>query len=87
LNGLNTLSERVFVGGLAGYLGGISRDGPARSILMALMPAWMIGGTAADDLHRKKAGIRQTLRTGTAPVGIGAAGATIFLVIVFLLLL
>jgi multicomponent Na+:H+ antiporter subunit D len=85
-NGLNRASDRVFVGGLAGYLGRISRDGPTRAALMALVPVWLIGGAAGDKLVHKKAGLRAALRTGTSPVGISAAAATIFLIIVFLLM-
>jgi multicomponent Na+:H+ antiporter subunit D len=85
-NGLNRASERVFVGGLAGYLGRVSRDGPARAALIALVPAWLISGVTGDKLAHKKANLRAALETGTSPIGISAAAATIFLIVVFLLM-
>lgn len=85
-NGLNGASDRVLVRGLSGYLGRVSRDGPARAALIALVPAWLISGTTGDKLAHKKADLRAALQTGTSPVGISAAVATIFLIIVFLLM-
>jgi multicomponent Na+:H+ antiporter subunit D len=86
LNGINSVSERIFVGGLAGYLGRVSRDGPTRAALLAMVPAWAIGGAKGERLAIKKDNVRTALRTGTSPIGITAAIATIFLVVVFLLL-
>jgi multicomponent Na+:H+ antiporter subunit D len=81
---LNNLSERIFVGGLVCYLGRISRDGPARIALLTLIPAWVIAGAKGKKLTLKKNFLHSVFRTGTIPVGISAAVATIFLVIVFL---
>jgi multicomponent Na+:H+ antiporter subunit D len=83
-NALCRASERVFVGGLAGYLGRISRDGPTRAVLLGLVPAWLIGGATGERLAHKKASVYAALRTGTSPIGISAAIATIFLIVVFL---
>ncbi|KPK25884.1 MAG: cation:proton antiporter [Nitrospira bacterium SG8_3] len=85
-NGLCRVSERVFVGGLAGYLGRVSRDGATRAALLAMVPAWGITGTTGEKLARKKASLRAAVQTGTSPVGISAALATIFLIVVFLLM-
>ena len=85
LNGLNRFSDRIFVGGLAGYLGRISRDGPQRIVLFSLVCAWVIAGIKGEKLILKKNTVHSVLRTGTTPVGVSAAVATIFLVIVFLL--
>jgi multicomponent Na+:H+ antiporter subunit D len=85
-NGLCRVSERVFVGGLAGYLGRVSRDGATRAALLAMVPAWGITGTTGEKLARKKASLRAAVRTGASPVGISAAIATIFLIVVFLLI-
>jgi multicomponent Na+:H+ antiporter subunit D len=85
-NGLNRASDRVLVRGLSGYLGRVSRDGPARVALILLEPIWLIGGATGDKLAHKKASLRSALRTGTAPVGISAGAATIFLIILFLLM-
>jgi len=86
LNSLNSLSERFIVGGLAGYLGRISKDGPIRAALPVLFPAWVMGGARGKILALKKANLRDALRTGTSPVGISAAWATLFLVVVFFLI-
>jgi multicomponent Na+:H+ antiporter subunit D len=85
-NTLNQVSDRIFVRGLAGYLGRISRDGPARALLLAMVPAWVAGGATGEKLAQKKASLRAVLRTGTAPAGISAAVATLFLIVVFLLM-
>jgi multicomponent Na+:H+ antiporter subunit D len=86
LNGLNRLSDRVLVRGLAGYLGRISRDAPTRAALLALVPAWVLGGSTGEKLKQKKSLVRAALQTGTSPVGISAAVATAFLIVVFLLM-
>jgi multicomponent Na+:H+ antiporter subunit D len=85
-NGLCGVSERVFVGGLAGSLGRISKDGATKAALLAMVPAWGITGTTGEKLARKKARLRAAVQTGTSPVGISAALATIFLIVVFLLM-
>jgi multicomponent Na+:H+ antiporter subunit D len=86
MNSINRRSEKIFVGGLAGYLGRISRDAPVRAALLALVPVWVSGGATGERLSNKKAGLRKALQTGTSPVGISAAVATIFLVVVFLVM-
>jgi multicomponent Na+:H+ antiporter subunit D len=86
MNGINRTSERIFVGGLAGNLGRISKDGPVRAALLALVPVWVTGGATGERLSLKKASLRKALQTGTSPVGISAAVATIFLVVVFLVM-
>jgi multicomponent Na+:H+ antiporter subunit D len=85
-NGLNAASDRVFVGGLARYIGRISRDGATKAALFALVPAWFIAGVKGEALALKKNRLRETLESGTSPVGISAGVATIFLVVVFLLM-
>ena len=85
-NGLNRISDRIFVGGLAAYLGRISRDGPKRAALMMMEPIWLLGGVKREHLGLKKDRLESALKTGTTPVGISAAIATIFLVVVFLLM-
>lgn len=85
LNGLNRVSDQIFVRGLAGYIGRVSRYGPEWIALFSLVPAWIIAGIRGEKLTRRKAKIRMALRTGTTPVGISAAVATTFLLIVFLL--
>jgi len=85
-NGLNSISDKIFVSGLARYLGRVSEDGPRRVALFALLPAWIVSGVRGEKLTHKKDLVRSALRTGTSPLGISAAVATIFLIIVFFLM-
>jgi multicomponent Na+:H+ antiporter subunit D len=85
LNGINSLSDRIFVGGLAGALGRVSRTGPQLLALGALIPIWSAQSIAGKQLQNKIEKTRGALRTGASPVGISAALATIFLLIVYLL--
>jgi multicomponent Na+:H+ antiporter subunit D len=85
LNGLNRLSERIFVGGLAGYLGRTSGDAPARIALFTLVPIWILWGARGERLHIKKKKVYDALRTGASAVGISAAVITVFLIVIFIL--
>ncbi len=85
LNGLNRVSDQIFVRGLAGYIGRVSRYGPEWIAIFSLVPAWIVAGIRGEKLTRRKTKISLALRTGTTPVGISAAVATTFLLIVFLL--
>jgi multicomponent Na+:H+ antiporter subunit D len=86
LNGINSISDRIFVRGLAGALGRVSRKAPQILALGALIPVWSARGIAGKELHGEIEKARAALRTGTSPIGITAALATIFLVVVFLLM-
>jgi multicomponent Na+:H+ antiporter subunit D len=81
-NGLNRLSDRIFVQGLAGFVGRLSRSGPEILTLLTMIPLWTITGAKEE----KKAKARAAIATNSSPVGISAAIATIFLIVVFLLL-
>ena len=87
LNGINALSERIFADKLAGFLGRISRDAPARAALLVMVPGWVISGITGEELARRKANLRAALETGSSPIGISAAIATAFIVVVFLLIM
>ena len=86
LNGLNRFFDQVFVNWLGARIGRISMDGPARAAILTLLPAWLLGGAKGDALARRKARLREVFQTGTLPVGISAAIATFFLVLVFLMI-
>jgi multicomponent Na+:H+ antiporter subunit D len=85
LNGINTIADRIFVGGLAKAAGALSKRGPEILTLSTMVPFWTATGAKGERLRKKIASTRTALATGTAPVGISAAVATIFLVVVFLL--
>jgi multicomponent Na+:H+ antiporter subunit D len=86
LNGLNGVADRLFVGGLTGFLGRVSRDGPTRAALLVMVPAWVMAGVSGEKLAQKRAGLEATMRTGSFRIGLSAAVATGFLIIVFLLM-
>jgi hypothetical protein len=54
--------------------------------LGTLLPLWTAGGAKGEKLQGKINRTCAALKTGTAPVGISAAVATIFLIVVFLLM-
>jgi multicomponent Na+:H+ antiporter subunit D len=85
LNSLNKVSDHIFVGGLAGFLGYISKRGPEILTLGALTPLWGITGAKGKELKDKIETTRTALHTHTSPIGISAALATLFLVVMFLL--
>ncbi|MBW1769622.1 MAG: Na(+)/H(+) antiporter subunit D [Deltaproteobacteria bacterium] len=85
-NGVNRLSDQIFVRGLAGFAGKLSRRAPEILALGALVPLWSATGTTGEKLQGRIAKARAALDTGSSPVGIGAALATVFLIVVFLLL-
>ena len=85
-NGVNRLSDQIFVRGVAGFAGRLSRRAPEILALGTLVPLWSATGTTGEKLQDRIAKARAALKTGSSPVGIGAALATVFLIVVFLLL-
>ena len=85
LNGINRFSEKIFVTDLSGYFGRLSKNCAARATLIIMVPIWLFRGIKGDRLQTKKATVHASLITGASPLGISAAVATIFLVIIFLL--
>jgi hypothetical protein len=85
LNGLNRISDRFFVGGLARGLSDFGRDAPARMVLWILAPFWTLMGVDGEGRERKMAAISQALRSGTLPVGISVAATVFFLALEFVL--
>jgi multicomponent Na+:H+ antiporter subunit D len=85
-NGLNSLSDRFIARGLSRVLGRLSRHVPEILTLGIMVPLWSAGGAKGEELQSKIARTRAALETGASPVGISAALATIFLVVVFLLM-
>ncbi len=85
-NGINSLSDRIFARGVPRILGQLSRNILEILTLGVLMPLWSAFGSTGKDFQNRVAKARAALATSTAPVGISAAVATIFLVVVFLLM-
>jgi multicomponent Na+:H+ antiporter subunit D len=86
LNGINRLSDQFIVRGVSGFLGRLSRHGPEILTLGTMIPLWTAVGKTGEKLQRRIESTRAALDTGGSPVGISAAVATIFLIVVFLLL-
>ena len=84
-NGLNSLCDRVLVKGLAGFLGRLSRDLPARIALLFLVSFWILSGVSGKRLEMKKTNFYNDILEGTLPVGIGAGVAAVFITLIFVL--
>jgi multicomponent Na+:H+ antiporter subunit D len=85
LPALGELGRGLLVDGLAAGVGRMTQDGPARLVLLLLSPLWRLGGAKGEELASKAARIRETLAHGATPVGLGAAAATLFLFLLFVL--
>lgn len=85
LNGINRYSDRIFVKGIAGFLGSFSRDAIARLTLLPFVTYWYLTGIRHKRLEIKKESLYYNIERGVLPAGIGAGMAALFLVIIFLL--
>jgi len=83
LNGINRASERIFVGGLAGYLGRFSKDSPARFQHSVMSPLWSVTGVNAAERALKKKVLYHASRMDTFPIGLVGVVAVLFLAILF----
>jgi multicomponent Na+:H+ antiporter subunit D len=85
-NGLNRLSDRFIVRGVSSFVGRLSRHVPEIVVLGVMSPLWSAAGAKGKAFQEKVTQARAAIQTGSAPVGISAALATIFLIVVFLLM-
>ncbi len=85
LNKINRVCERVFVGGITGYLARISKDVVPRFILLGMVSFWVLTGSRGEVLQMKKMNVYNDFLKGTLPVGIGAGVAGLFIVLLFVL--
>ena len=83
LNGINSVSERIFVGGLAGYLGRFSKDSPARFQSSAMSTLWSLSGVNAAERAARKKKLYDASRMDTFPIGFVAVFAVLFLAVLF----
>jgi multicomponent Na+:H+ antiporter subunit D len=84
-NGVNSVFDRVFVKGLAGAVGRLSKDLPARISLLFLVSFWILRGVSGKRLEMKKTNLYDDISEGTLPVGIGAGVAAVFIILIFIL--
>jgi multicomponent Na+:H+ antiporter subunit D len=85
LNGINSFCDKIFAIKLASFLGKLSRNAPARLALIFVVPLRFLTEMKRDNLAVIKERVYATLETGSTPLGISAALATIFLVVVYFL--
>ncbi|MFO7599806.1 MAG: Na(+)/H(+) antiporter subunit D [Candidatus Desulfacyla sp.] len=83
LNPINAVCERFFVGGLVRIVAHLFRDIIARLSVFVMVTFWMLTGLRGERLRMRKLNLYADVMGGTCPVGLGAAAATAFLVLVF----
>ena len=86
MNGLTRVADRVIVVELTGSICRISQRWPEVLCLGVMIPLWSIAGVKGKELEGKIERTRVALQTHTSPIGISAAMATIFLVLIYLLM-
>ncbi len=87
-NGLNTLNrwcDKVIMGG-AGAAATLFKDFAARIMLFVFVSFWLVSGMRGPRLEIKKMRVYDGIMKGTLPVGVGAAMATVFILLIFLLI-
>jgi len=84
LNGLNRFCDRVFVKGIVGTLGAVSKDIAARLSLIVMVSIWILMGLRGERLRMKKMNLYADMMGGTVPIGIGVGVSTLFLVLIFI---
>ena len=84
LNGLIRTAERAVVHGLAGSLARQSQGGIWRLLLLPLRALWALSGVRGEELEARRSAAYLDLSRGSLPVGIGAALAALFIVMVFI---
>jgi len=86
LNPINAVCEHFFVGGLVRIVAHLFRDIIARLSVFVMVTFWMLTGLRGERLRMRKLNLYADVMGGTCPVGLGAAAATAFLVLVFVLM-
>jgi multicomponent Na+:H+ antiporter subunit D len=84
-NGLNRVFDTLFVQELTGSVVRFGQNAPTRLATWFLTPLYRLGGLGGDFLILKKKAIRQSLETGSVPVGLSAAAAALVILLVYVL--
>jgi len=84
LNPLNTWCESI-VRGTASFVAGFFKDAAAKFALFFTVNVWLLQGKKAKRLAIKKQRLYNDIMEGTLPIGIGAAVAISFIVLIFIL--
>lgn len=83
LNGLNTVAHSLLAKGFTGKLNRFFNAGPARILVLVMVPYWTIQGRRASDIDTRKRKLYEQTRLGTFPVGATAFVAVVLLGLLF----
>ena len=84
LNSLNKLSEIIVINTIKA-LASFFKDTAAKLALLISVNFWLLLGFSGKRLEIKKLRLYDDIMNGTLPVGLGAAVATVFILLIFLL--
>ena len=83
LNPANTIAHNLFVNGFVGKLNRFFNAGPARLIVLLMIPVWRFQGGNDETIDDRKRVLYEQTRLGTFPVGITAFVAVVLLAALF----
>ncbi len=84
-NGINRFCDKVFARDLSASLGRFSKDAPARLTLLFMIPVCFLMGKKKDERAVLKKQVYAAFETASVPLGISAAAATLFIVVLVLI--
>ena len=84
LNGMNRWCDRVVSNHVVSSVVEYAKDGPARLYSLLYIPLWIVRKASGEDRKNEAARIRAAFQSATIPVGVGAAAATAFLIVLFI---
>ncbi len=82
-NGLNKIADRIFVGGLAGFLCRFAKEGAVRLQLLVMVPLWFLIDTDPTNRAVKKENFIHAARLGSFPISHIAVFAVLYLTLLF----
>jgi len=83
LNSINTFAHNLLVNGMVGKVNRFFNAGPARIIVIAMVPFWQLQGKPEEEIDDCKRDLYEQTRLGTFPVGITAFLAVVLLASLF----
>ena len=73
LNGINDITDRIFVKGLTATIAAFVRNAPAQILYAVLTPIWVISGVGEADRAIRKQRLFDAISQNTLPIGLAAA--------------
>jgi multicomponent Na+:H+ antiporter subunit D len=83
LNSANRVAHRVFVQGFTGKLNRFFNAGPARLLVLLMVPYWRVQGASTETVNDRKRELYEQARLGAFPVGVTAFLAVVLLASLF----